>query len=189
MRRLVVLIALLVTACTDADPEGPRPLVGPSAVPNPSTPTPSPAPPPTPSAPAGNVTALENEVVALVNQQRAQGASCGLRGTMPPVGPVTIHETLRRVARAHSEDMQTRRFFAHINPDGLAPADRIRNAGYNASGSGENIAVGTPTARSVMDMWMQSPDHCFNIMFAQWTRIGVGFAPPSNYWTQIFTTN
>lgn len=188
MRRFV-LLALILTACTDADPEGPRPLVGPSAVPNPSAPAPAPTPTPPPSTPAATVTALENEVVALVNQQRAQGARCGIVNVMPPTGPVTMHETLRRVARAHSEDMQTRRFFAHVNPDGLAPADRIRNAGYSTSGSGENLAVGPTTAAGAMQMWMQSPDHCFNVMFRQWTRIGVGLAQPTHYWTQVFTTN
>lgn len=178
IRRSTVLVLLLLAACTNADPEG---SLGSPTGPSPSSPT--------PSTPAANVTALENDVVALVNQQRAQGARCGLVNVMPPVGPVTMHETLRRVARAHSEDMQTRRFYSHTNPEGDGPLQRLQKAGYAASSVGENIAVGATTARAVMQMWMDSPDHCGNLMSRFWTRIGVGYAPPSNYWTQVFTTN
>src|SRR2546422_10479588 len=37
---------------------------------------------------------------------------------------------LTSVARARAEDMAKRRYFAHVNPDGLGPNSLVRAAGY-----------------------------------------------------------
>ncbi|MCB9793146.1 MAG: hypothetical protein H6741_10510 [Alphaproteobacteria bacterium] len=48
----------------------------------------------------------------------------------PPLAPLA---GLVQVARAHAADMLARRFFAHVNPDGLGPNDRLRAAGFPLS--------------------------------------------------------
>ncbi|HSC87747.1 MAG TPA: CAP domain-containing protein, partial [Polyangiaceae bacterium] len=54
----------------------------------------------------------EEQVLALVNQRRASGASCG--GTaMPAVAPLTMDPYLRCAARLHSLDMAQRDYFSH----------------------------------------------------------------------------
>ena len=98
-----------------------------------------------------NTTATKNskvafkmeDMLALVNQRRA---AAGL-------GSVVECLALNQSARAHSQDMYTRDFFSHVNPDGNAPTDRIRLTGYLNSttswSTGENIAKGYVDVASV----------------------------------------
>ncbi|MFO0558857.1 MAG: CAP domain-containing protein [Polyangiales bacterium] len=140
-------------------------------------------------APAGNA-ALEDQVLAIVNQRRAMGANCG--GTMyGPTAPLVMNEQLRAAARAHSLDMGTRNFFDHNTPEGTTPFQRIAAAGYTGSPQGENIAAGNDTAEATMMQWMNSAGHCRNIMNPEFRSIGVGYAEVAgsrytNYWTQTF---
>jgi uncharacterized protein YkwD len=132
--------------------------------------------------------AMEEEIVVLVNQYRAQGANCG-GDEMPPVGPLTMDPNLQCAARVHSMDMADRDFFDHDNPDGDGPSERMEAAGYDGRGWGENIAAGRETAEETMEQWMDSPGHCSNIMTEGFTLIGVGYYPGGEYghlWTQTF---
>jgi uncharacterized protein YkwD len=116
-----------------------------------------------------------------VNAQRAT-AGCQ---------PLAANATLTAVARAHSIDMATRNFFAHTNPDGASPFDRMRAAGYDGRLMGENIAAGYTTAQAVMDAWMNSAGHRANILNCGFKDIGIGFATGGSfrfYWTQDFGT-
>jgi uncharacterized protein YkwD len=135
--------------------------------------------------------AFEDQVLTLVNQQRAAGAVCG--GTpYPAVGPLTMDANLRLAARNHSQDMATNNYFSHTSLDGRTFDQRIHNAGYTGSFPlGENIAAGQPTPQSVVDAWMASPGHCTNIMTGGFHAVGVGyaFAAASTYrfyWTMDF---
>lgn len=131
---------------------------------------------------------MEEEVLELVNQRRQEGADCGSEGSFPPADPIEMEEHLRCAARLHSIDMDERDFFAHDNPDGDGPGDRIAETGYmdgpTDRPTGENIAQGSQTAQQVMQGWMDSDGHCANIMRSSWDEIGVGMY--ENYWTQKF---
>jgi len=136
---------------------------------------------------------FEEEVLLLVNEQRAQPEDCGKDGDFGPAGPVVMDPILRCSARLHSLDMFERAFFGHINPDGLDPFERMAAAGFHGSGAGENIAVGQTSPQQVMKSWMQSDDHCSNVMRPNYTMLGVGYHPGaggrglgSNFWTQNF---
>lgn len=139
---------------------------------------------PSPSA------SFEDQVLTLVNQERAAGATCG--GTAyPPAGALYMHPQLRDAARAHSQDMATQDYFSHTSLDGRTFADRIRGAGYTASPIGENIGAGYASPQAVVAGWMSSPGHCVNIMSASYRALGVGYAYTSgstyrHYWTQNF---
>ncbi len=128
---------------------------------------------------------FEDEVLRLVNVNRAAGADCGSSGSFDPVGPLAENAALRCAARNHSLDMATRRFFSHTNPDGERARERLDQAGYDAFTWGENIAFGQITPNQVVVGWMHSSGHCANIMNPDFTEIGVGH-DPSNHWTQVF---
>jgi uncharacterized protein YkwD len=89
---------------------------------------------------------------------------------------------LELASQRHSEDMVTRRFFDHDNPDGADPQARMRAAGY-ASGNaftGENIAWATGPAASpaeIVRLWMNSPPHRKDILQPGFVEIGLGVAP------------
>jgi uncharacterized protein YkwD len=135
-------------------------------------------------------TAYEDQVLALINQQRAAGATCGTT-VKPPVGPLVMNAELREAVRCHSLDMGTRAYFSHVTPEGVDPWQRIAQAGYTASPTGENIAAGYGTPAAAVQGWVASEGHCNNLMAAGSNETGIGYAfvtgsPYRAYWTQAF---
>lgn len=57
-----------------------------------------------------------------------------------PKPAVALNTTLRTAARAHALDMLDRDFFAHVNPDGDTPGDRVLASGFVWTTVGENLA-------------------------------------------------
>lgn len=136
----------------------------------------SPAPEATGDDPS--VEDLEDRVTTLTNAERT-AAGCE---------ELSIDERLRTAARGHSTDMAERDYFSHTTPEGDSPSDRAREAGF-PSGVGENIAMGYPTPKAVMDGWMGSDGHRDNLLNCGYTVIGVGLAYDGHgraYWTQNF---
>jgi uncharacterized YkwD family protein/spore coat assembly protein SafA len=125
------------------------------------------------------VKAQENEVVRLVNVERAK---VGL-------APLTQNWELSRVARYKSQDMINLNYFSHTSPTYGSPFNMMENFGINFSSAGENIAMGQMTPAAVMNAWMNSPGHRANILGVSYAQIGVGLAKSQNgspYWTQEF---
>lgn len=148
-----------------------------------SSTTKAPAPPPKttttedpepaqPTATGGNA---EDQVVSLVNAERAD-EGCG---------PLKIDDRITAAAQAHAEDMSANDYFSHDSQDGRTFDRRIRNAGYPSPGA-ENIAVGARTAEQVMQMWMDSDGHRANILNCDLNTIGVGLDRDGFYWVQDF---
>lgn len=101
-------------------------------------------------------------------------------------GPLLWNADVAEVAQTHSEDMVTRDFFAHTNPDGASPFDRLTDAGIAYSLGAENIAFGYPDAVSVLRGWLDSPGHRANIENCGLEEHGVGLV--GTYWTHLFIT-
>jgi uncharacterized protein YkwD len=73
--------------------------------------------------------------------------------------------------------MGRRDFYAHRNPDGTNPADRILRAGYNGRITGENIHWGVrinSTPAEIVRGWMDSPGHRANILRPTFSEVGTG---------------
>ncbi len=156
------------TGAVSAPPEPP-----PVAQPPTTPPRPDPTPGPMPSGDQ----ALADQVVALVNAERAK-ARCGA---------VRPDARLTGAALAHSADMARRGYLSHDGLDGLDPWERARAAGY-PSLTGENIAVGYPDAKTVMSGWVASKAHRAPIVNCPARSIGVGIARTRTgtpYWTQL----
>ena len=128
----------------------------------------------------------EEQVLALVNQARAQGADCGSKGSFGPTDALAADPALRCAAQMHSLDMYERDYFDHVNPDGQQPWDRMELAGYTWRQAGENIASGAADAEAVIAQWMSSPGHCANIMSSDFVHIGIGGHLEARLWTQTF---
>ena len=97
-----------------------------------------------------------------------------------------IHPFLVNSARGHSEDMAKLGFFDHFSPvEGKhSPDDRMRLAGYNASGGSENIAVAGGDPESAHNGWIHSSGHHRNILTSAWIEMGSGNS--GRHWTQNF---
>lgn len=157
-------------------PKGPKTTAG---RPRPSKPTAKPTktptktvtseppndPPPPPGG--GGTSGIERDVLDLTNQaRRSQGC-----------GPLSLESSLVEAAGSHASDMVRRHYMDHNNPDGQDPGDRMRAAGYQGSGWGENIAAGYDSAQKVFNAWMNSDGHRANILNCKFTKIGIGYDP------------
>ncbi len=105
----------------------------------------------------------ETAMIRLVNEERRK----------QQLDPVRSDAGLRDVARAHSQDMFSRGYFAHVTPDGIDPFQRMDAAGITYSVAGENLAL-APTVEVAMTGLMNSPGHRANILKPEYTRLGVG---------------
>jgi len=152
------------------------------------------------SQPRITIPELEQKITGLVNAER-QGRN---------LNALESDETLSRIARAHSQDMASRGFFDHVNPDGEAPRDRLRRAGYHCAKTvGENIFQNNLYSRvtisgtrktydwnslekiagSTVRGWMQSSGHRRNILHKAYRKTGIGAAIAADdqvYITQLF---
>lgn len=123
----------------------------------------------------------ETQVVDLINAERAKQ---GLQ-------PLENDWQLARVARFKSEDMRDNNYFSHTSPTYGSPFDMMQSFGISYGYAGENIAAGQTSPSAVVQAWMNSAGHRANILNANYTKIGVGFAQGGSYgyyWTQEFTS-
>jgi uncharacterized protein YkwD len=106
---------------------------------------------------------LETQMLEMVNEERR-------KQNLPPLKP---DPELTIVARAHSKDMFTRGYFAHITPEGKTPFDRMRAGGVRYLSAGENLALGQ-TLTICHNGLMNSPGHKANILDKSYGRLGIG---------------
>lgn len=118
------------------------------------------------TAPLADLERVREEMLAVVNARReAVGAP-----------PLALDPRLNEAAQKHAEDMLSRSYYDHRNPEGLLPRDRVSAAGYRPSVVAENIARGHVTVEEAMDAWMQSRGHRGNLLNSGFTQMGVGCA-------------
>lgn len=99
--------------------------------------------------------------------------------------PLAVSTRLNTSAQRHAKDMAANGFLGHASSDGTPWIDRIKAAGYPAPG-GENVARAYDSASVVVQKWLESPAHRRNIVNCAFTKVGIGYANPGNYWVQDF---
>ena len=129
------------------------------------------------------------EALARINAARAAGQRCGWR-KMPPVPPLRWNQALQDAAFAHSRDMALRNYFGHRSPEGRTVVERVRLVKYPSSFVGENLAGGDRNVAGAVQGWIESPDHCANLMNASYSEVAVACVghPRSEwgtYWTMV----
>jgi uncharacterized protein YkwD len=142
------------------------------------TPPDSNAPPQKPADEGNGLNAQEDKIYQLLNQERLQNGLSTL--ALDPAG--------NKAARAHCQDMCNNGYFSHTSLDGRKPWDRMKAAGAQFSGAGENIARGYSSSVNVHQGWINSEGHRNNMLSANWTRVGIGFVDCNGqrFWTQVF---
>ncbi|MCA1039985.1 CAP domain-containing protein [Bacillus infantis] len=137
---------------------------------------PAPAEQPKAAPSASQVSAFEQKVFELTNQERAKNGVPALK----------LDTELSKVAREKSNDMKTNGYFDHNSPTYGSPFDMMKKFGISYRTAGENIAMGQRSPEEVVKAWMNSEGHRKNILNASFTHIGVGHVAEGNYWTQQF---
>ncbi|WP_327032487.1 CAP domain-containing protein [Micromonospora ureilytica] len=129
------------------------------------------------SGSSGSVSAQAQEVVDLVNAERAKAGCKAL----------SIDDKLMTAAQRHSQDQADHQNMSHTGSDGSNAGTRLDRAGYTWRTYGENVAWNQKNPAAVMDAWMNSSGHRANILNCAFTEIGVGIANSNGpYWTQVF---
>jgi uncharacterized protein YkwD len=114
------------------------------------------------AAPTATLTQAESSLLIAMNEARQVN---GLQ-------PLQADMRLERAARSHSSHMLRTGTFAH----GAFNA-RIRGTGVHARRVGENLAWGQGSlgvARSIVAMWLASPEHRANLLHPGYRLVGVG---------------
>lgn len=126
---------------------------------------------------------LERQVFDLLNQKRTENN----------LSPLVWSDDMAKIARQHSENMATLKFFSHTGKDGLMVHDRADALGIsNWRAIGENIAYNRgydKPAEFAIERWMLSPAHRDNILSKMWKEAGIGAAIADDgayYFTQVF---
>ena len=113
---------------------------------------------------------LEAKMLELVNNERTKR---GLK-------PLQADPELTQIARAQSRDMFVRGYFAHVNPDGKDPFDRMKDAHAEFRSAGENLAF-AQTMEIAHRNLMNSPGHRANILQPAFGRLGIGIMDGGYY--------
>jgi len=105
--------------------------------------------------------------------------------------PLRASGVLARAARLQARNMAIHGFFAHEDPQGRGPAERVEifDTRHEFVFVGENIAAGYSSPVAACQGWMHSAGHRENILNGEYTRIGAGFArggPYGRYYVQVF---
>ncbi len=116
----------------------------------------------------------EAEMLGMVNSERAKH---GLK-------PLQADGELTNVARAHSQDMFVRGYFAHVDPDGKNPFDRMKDANISFTTAGENLALAQTVGIAHTNL-MNSPGHRANILNPEFGRVGIGILDGGFYGLMI----
>jgi uncharacterized protein YkwD len=121
----------------------------------------------------------EEEMLKKLNEERTS------RG----LDPLVMDEKLRELARAHSKDMFIRGYFAHNDPDGKDPFDRMDENKIKYQVAGENLAL-APNVDLAHEGLMNSPGHRANILTSEYGKVGIGVIDGGRYgkmFSQEFT--
>ncbi len=125
---------------------------------------------------AGYKTAYENEVITLVNAQRAKYG----------LSPLVKDDGASKTARVRAKEIV--KSFSHTRPNGTSCFTAAKELGVTYRSAGENIAFGYSSPKQVVNGWMNSDGHRKNILSSSFSKIGVGCYESSGvlYWSQFF---
>ncbi|MDV2685039.1 CAP domain-containing protein [Alkalihalophilus lindianensis] len=148
----------------------------------PAQPAPQPAPSQQPEQnaeqKAEGLTAEEQQMVDLVNEERQKQG----------LAPLKADLELTEVARVKAQDMIDNNYFAHQSPTYGSPFDMLNQFGVQYNTAGENLA-GNQTVEAAHQALMNSDGHRANILGGNYTEVGIGIVdggPYGKMFVQLF---
>lgn len=123
------------------------------------------------------------DLLAHHNTARQHGVNCG-HSKQVPVAALTWHCDLAIAATEHAKDMSKNNFLRHIGSNGMSFSERVSQTGFNWSAVGENIASGYISALDANTGWLESRNHCLNIMNPDYEYMAA--ARIGKHWAVVF---
>ncbi|MDE2311832.1 MAG: CAP domain-containing protein [Patescibacteria group bacterium] len=104
-------------------------------------------------------------IISAINEQRSSHNLTVLNSNI----------MLSSAAQSKADDMQTRHYFSHVDPDGNYIWPKIVATGYTPYLQlGENLAIEFYDTQSLVSAWMNSPTHRANILNEGFVDQGMG---------------
>lgn len=122
------------------------------------------------STTTGTLSADEQEVFNLVNQQRTKQGLAALR----------VDSEVQRVAKIKAQDMVSSQYFSHNSPTYGSPFDMLKSFKVSYQTAAENIA-GNSSNRAAVNAWMNSAGHKANILNGSYQYTGIGVVSSPTY--------
>ncbi|UZQ85312.1 CAP domain-containing protein [Thermoclostridium stercorarium] len=135
-----------------------------------STPKATATPTPTPVPSSVTLSKDEQELLDLINAERAKAGLVALKAD----------PELMEVARLKAKDMVENNYFSHQSPKYGSPFDMMRQFGISFKSAGENIA-GNSTEEGAVKAWMNSEGHRKNILNGNFNYTGIGIYQSPKY--------
>ncbi len=155
------------------DSQTPAPTAAPT-----SAPTAAPSGSNAPATAPDNLSAMEEQMVQLVNSERSKAGAPALKA----------NADLANMARVKSQDMINNGYFSHNSPTYGSPFDMMNTFGISFRTAGENIAMNQSVEAAHASL-MNSDGHRANILNPAFTQIGIGIVSDGHgnlYITQEF---
>lgn len=86
------------------------------------------------------------------------------------------NQQLTSAAETKVNNMFVEQYFAHVGPKQQSLSDWLKQARYNFTVAGENLAMGYSTPADLVDAWAASPTHYQNMIDPEFKQIGVAMA-------------
>lgn len=121
--------------------------------------------------------AFLNQVLSLVNRERAEKSLAALKRT----------DALDKIAAVRAKESSVS--FSHTRPGGGSPATAFSQFGVSFRLAGENLSYGFSTPGQLVSAWMQSPEHRANLLNGRFSETGLGYFQNSSgtvYCAQLF---
>ena len=122
------------------------------------------------SSQTATLSADEQEVFNLVNQQRTSNGLAALK----------IDSEVQNVARIKAKDMVQNNYFSHNSPTYGTPFNMLNSFKVSYKSAGENIA-GNSSNQAAVTAWMNSSGHRANILNSSYNYTGIGVVTGSKY--------
>jgi uncharacterized protein YkwD len=131
-----------------------------------------------------SVPAAEIEMARIINRDRARHG----------LVPIRLDARLMTIAGNRSNDMATKGYFSHTQPDGRNVFDLLASSSIRWYSAGEIIAWNNwpgmvDSANAANSGWMNSDGHRHIILSRSYNYMGIGLAIAGNgrkYWTGVF---
>lgn len=117
-----------------------------------------------------NLSADEQEIFNLINNQRTQNGLSALK----------IDSEVQKVARIKAQDMVNNNYFSHTSPTYGSPFDMLKSYKVSYNTAGENIA-GNSSNSGAVNAWMNSSGHRANILNKSFNYTGIGVVNSPKY--------
>lgn len=89
------------------------------------------------------------------------------------IGLLKAHVLLEQSASLKLADMQNRKYWTHLDPQGRSSWYLFEQVGYRYERAGENLSFGHNSAWQVFTAWQESPEHNKELLDPTYEQMGV----------------